>query len=84
MMCEREIAGPKCVVLEPRVLAKAAKRKADQPIETNDSAKSRDFAPNDFKDLSFRFVSHGAIFVSLGAIISSKWTPPHFMRKETP
>jgi hypothetical protein len=42
-----------------------------KPLKTNDSAKSRDLAPNDFKGLPFRFISLGEIFLSFGASIRS-------------
>jgi hypothetical protein len=58
------------------------KRRNEQPVKplkAHDSAKSRDFALNDFKGLPFRFVSRGEIFASFGAIAAWRY----FARKET-
>jgi hypothetical protein len=45
-------------------------KRAINILKTNDSAQSRDFAPNDFNGLRRRFVSLGAFFPSFGAIFS--------------
>jgi hypothetical protein len=60
---------------------KRRNEKPIKPLKTNDSVKSRDFAPNDFKGLSFRFVSHGEIFPSFGAKIGVRRAGPRLMRK---
>jgi hypothetical protein len=62
------------------------KRRSEKPInllKTNDSAKSRDFAPNDFKNVPFRFISLGEMFLSFGARFCSRRGLPEFMQKET-
>jgi hypothetical protein len=45
---------------------------AVKPLKINDSAKSRHFAPNDFNDLPFRFVSLGEMLASFGARFRSR------------
>jgi hypothetical protein len=83
MMSEREIAGAEARRIRFEGLAgKRRNEKPVKPLKTHDSAKSRDFAPNDFNSLPFRFISLGEMFLSFGAWFCPRRVPPEFMRKE--
>jgi hypothetical protein len=62
-----KIAGQSVLRWRSGFVRKRRNEKPVNPLKTNDSAKSRDFAPNDFKDLPFRFISLGETFLSFGA-----------------
>jgi hypothetical protein len=61
---------------------KRRNEKPVNPLKTNDSAKSSDFAPNDSRGVPFRFVSLGEMFASFGAVKRLRRAPHRFMRKE--
>jgi len=83
-MSEREIAEAGAPRIRFEGLAgKRRNEKPVKPLKTHDSAKSRNFAPNDFKGLPFRLISLGEMFLSFSAWFCPRRVPPEFMRKET-
>ena len=83
MMSEREVTEAKARRIRAEGVSEKRRNETPiNPLKTNDSAKSRDFVPNDFKGLALRLVSLGAIFVSFGASIRSQRAPLEFVRKE--
>jgi hypothetical protein len=83
-MSEREIAEAGAPRIRFEGLAgKRRNEKPVKPLKTHDSAKSRNFAPNDFKGLPFRLISLGETFLSFGAWLWSRRVSPEFMREET-